>query len=385
MPAIPWRPRSYAAPRAATPPAIDGVLDEASWQAAPWTDDFTDIEGPARPAPRHRTRAKLLWDDRYLYVGAQLEEPDLWGTLVEHDSVIYHDDDFEVFIDPDGDTHEYYELEINPLGTVWDLFLVRPYRDGGPAINAWEIQGLKSAVSLDGTLNRPGDRDRGWSVELALPWSVLKEAAHRDAPPAPGDRWRVNFSRVEWRVEVEGDRYRKVLDPATGKALPEDNWVWSPQGLIAMHYPEMWGFVEFSPLAAGAAAGPAGGTAGGGAAAPDEVAKWLLRVVYYGERNWFAAHGAYTADLAALGLSKAPYPPADGAAGTAAGAAGSDLVTDKPAGGSAGAPTGPATNGAAGAPVPWPPALAVTPTGFEASLGLPGGRRITIRQDGAVR
>ena len=123
-PAIVWQPRTYVAPRTPEPPVIDGRLDEPAWQTAAWTENFMDIEGPSRPAPKFRTRAKMLWDSNNLYVGAEIEEPDVWATLTEHDSVIYHDNDFEVFIDPDGDTHEYYELEINALGTVWDLFLV---------------------------------------------------------------------------------------------------------------------------------------------------------------------------------------------------------------------------------------------------------------------
>ena len=99
----------------------------------------------------------MLWDDTYLYVAALLEEPHVWGTLTKHDSVIFHDNDFEIFIDPDGDNHEYYEIEINALNTEWDLFLKKPYRDGGPAINEWEIPGLKTAVHVDGTLNNPSD------------------------------------------------------------------------------------------------------------------------------------------------------------------------------------------------------------------------------------
>ena len=82
----------------------------------------------------------MLWDDKYLYIGAAMVEPHVWATLTERDAVIYHDNDFEVFIDPDGDTHLYYEIEINALGTVWDLLLVRPYRDGGPAIDAWDVR-----------------------------------------------------------------------------------------------------------------------------------------------------------------------------------------------------------------------------------------------------
>ena len=85
---------------------------------------FVDIEGDARPRPRFATRMKMLWDDEFFYIAADMQEPDIWGTLTTRDSVIFQDNDFEVFIDPDGDTHEYYELEINALKTAWDLLLV---------------------------------------------------------------------------------------------------------------------------------------------------------------------------------------------------------------------------------------------------------------------
>ena len=179
--------------------------------------------------------------------GPLLEEPHVWGTLTKHDSVIFHDNDFEIFIDPDGDNHEYYEIEINALNTEWDLFLKKPYRDGGPALNEWEIPGLKTAVHVDGTLNNPADKDSSWSVEFAIPWKVLAEYAHRPAPPRDGDQWRVNFSRVEWRHDIVDGKYRKV--PNTR----EDNWVWSPQGAIDMHRPERWGYVQFSTAPPGQA------------------------------------------------------------------------------------------------------------------------------------
>ncbi len=163
----------------------------------------------------------------------------MWGALTAHDSVIFHDNDFEVFLNPSGDGHNYFEFEINALNTGWDLFLPKPYREGGKADNGWEIPGLRTAVAIDGTLNDPRDVDRGWSIEIAFPWTAF--ASHAPVSrPWPGAEWRVNFSRVEWRTTVENGRYVKVA------GLKEDNWVWSAQGLINMHVPDRWGTVRFS-------------------------------------------------------------------------------------------------------------------------------------------
>lgn len=181
---------------------------------------------------------KMLWDQQFLYIGAWMEEPHVCATLTEHDSVIFQDNDFEVFIDPDGDTLRYFEYEINALGTDWDLFLPKPYRDGGSADNSWETYARK-AVHIAGTLNDPSDTDEGWGVEIAIPWDCFREHGGMTCPPKPGDLWRINFSRVEWLYDIVDGKY--VKRPNT----PEDNWVWSPQGVIDMHQPEQWGFLEF--------------------------------------------------------------------------------------------------------------------------------------------
>lgn len=239
-------PRTYVCYRSEEPVKMDGKLDDESWANTVWTEEFVDIEGELKPKPYFRTRAKMLWDDEFLYIAAELEETDIWATLTERDSVIYHDNDFEVFIDPDGDTYNYYELEVNAFATAWDLMLIKPYRDGGPAINAWDIHGLKVAVDIDGTINKPGDKDTKWTIEIAMPWKVLKEAAPGNRPPKNDEQWRINFSRVEWQVDVKDGKYEKKINPETGKHFPEYNWVWSPQGAINMHMPEKWGYVKFS-------------------------------------------------------------------------------------------------------------------------------------------
>jgi hypothetical protein len=290
---LPFAPKHYVSYRASSPLAIDGRLDEPSWKAAPWTDAFVDIEGDRAALPRHATRAKMLWDEDYFYFAADLEEPHLWATLTARDSVIFQDNDFEIFIDPDGDTHNYFELEINALATVWDLMLVQPYRDGGPAIHAWDIAGLKSAVNVRGTINKPDDRDDGWSVEIAIPWTILVEAAPGKRRPRANDRWRVNFSRVQWQLDVADNRYAKRRDGKTGKPLPEDNWVWSPQGTVNMHMPERWGIVQFADAASGA------NTIAFQENANDRVA-WALRRLYYRQRRQLSSTGRYAHSLDAL-------------------------------------------------------------------------------------
>jgi len=142
--------RSYEARLATTPPTIDGRLDDQAWTVAGWTTPFVDIRGTGWPEPRLSTRAKILWDQDYLYIGAVLEEPHLWATLTERDAIVYHDNDFEVFLDPDGDGLAYYELEMNALGTEFDLFLERPYNQGGTAKYWLEHGGPADDRVLDG-------------------------------------------------------------------------------------------------------------------------------------------------------------------------------------------------------------------------------------------
>lgn len=232
---------TYTAPKLTTPITLDGRGDDPAWAAAPWTADFVDIEGDAKPKPAFRTRAKMLWDDRCLYVLAELEEPHVWGTFTKRNSIIYNDNDFEIFIDPDGDRLRYYEFEVNALNTIMELSLDKPYVDGGNYTFV-ELPGVRSAVHVNGTVNDPRDADRGWSVEIAIPFADLARVAGGvRTPPAPGDVWRINFSRVQWTHEVVDGKYAKI--PKDKR--PEDNWVWSPMGVVDMHRPERWGKLVF--------------------------------------------------------------------------------------------------------------------------------------------
>lgn len=283
-------PKGYVCYRAEQVMVIDGRIDEAAWNAVQWTEDFVDIEGGDKSTPRFRTRVKMLWDDQNLYIAAELEEPHVQASMKKHDSYIFHDDnDFEIFIDPDGDNHLYAELEMNALNTTWDLLLIKPYRDGGPAIDAWEIPGLRTAVHVNGTLNDCSDIDRSWTIEVAWPWSSLKEISSQQVPPREGDQMRVNFSRVEWQFEVEKGVYRQV------RGKKEENWVWSPQGAINMHMPERWGYVQFSRAKPGSESFQPD---------PAAPARHELQRIYDAQTRYHTQHNNWARTLKELGFSQ---------------------------------------------------------------------------------
>ena len=232
-------PLGYVACKTEKPLIIDGLPDKA-WDNAPWSGTFNDIEGDKKPKPRFQSRMKMLWNEQYLYVYAEMEEPHICGYLTTRDTVICLENDFEMFIKPSALNPQYGEFEMNALGTTWDLFLMRPYRSNANVMNSWDIRELISAVHLNGTINNPNDTDKEWSVELSIPWKVLKDLG-RYGPLRDGDIWRINFSRVEYQNDIspEGKYIRKA-------GVREDNWTWSPQGTINMHKPECFGYVQLS-------------------------------------------------------------------------------------------------------------------------------------------
>ena len=207
VPAVPFAPPVYTCHRAKKEFHLDGNINKPFWEDAPYTDEFLDIQGSHMPLPRFVTRAKMLWDDENLYVAADLAGDEIWGHLTERDSVIYFDNDFEIFVDPDSDTYHYYEFEMNVLNTVWDLFLAEPYRDGGSGLNGYDMHGLRTAVHVDGSINDPSAENKGWSVEVVIPFSALYEYQKERRAPKNGEFYRMNFSRVQWNVDVKDNSH----------------------------------------------------------------------------------------------------------------------------------------------------------------------------------
>ena len=252
----------YTALRVDSPPTIDGRLDEPCWQRATKSPRFADLVH-ATPG-RFDTQAAVLWDDECLYVGYWIEEPNVEARHTQRDALIYEDNDVELFI---AGRDAYYELEVNARGTIYEVFFVwedayersgyahmpefardaagaRPF-DGvdfrhprGSRIGfwGWDMPGLRWAVHVDGTLNDAGDVDRGWTVEVAVPWHSLAPLAQADGralPPNDGDVWAMDFSRFNTH---------KAQPPA----IDSGGWAWSPHGVWDSHVPELFTQVTFT-------------------------------------------------------------------------------------------------------------------------------------------
>jgi len=255
-------------------------------------DDFHDIEGDSLPRPWKYTRVKVLWDEEALYVGAELQDDTIWATVMGRDELIFVDNDFEIFLAPQDSSHRYFEIEMNAANAVWDLLMERPQRDCVRRIIGWDVQGLESAVHIDGEINNPYADNRRWTVEVKIPWFSLRECGLDQCYPvklAPevGEIWRMTFSRVEYEVDVVDGRYVKRTDEK-GKELPEHNWLWAPTGIYDAHVPEMWGYLVFTE-------------AGEEYPLPEaDAAKLVLRRLYYREHAYCCKEGAFTCDAAAL-------------------------------------------------------------------------------------
>ena len=169
---------------------------------------------------------KMLWDDECLYVAGIIEEDQVTASLTERDAIIYKDNDFEIFLDPDGDGKFYFEFECNAFGTLMDLIMDKPYNAGGNFFLPWDCKNVRLKVHVDGKINNAKRVDKGWTVEWAIPFASL--AIGFDSP-MKFNPWRINFSRVEW-LKKEG---------------PEENWVWNPTGAVNMHMPDQWGYLRF--------------------------------------------------------------------------------------------------------------------------------------------
>lgn len=190
-----------------------------------------------------KIRARLLWDMEFLYLGVQMYESDLWATVTDHDGDVWLDPCFELFLDPDGDGHNYLEWEVNVIGTTLDMSMDRPYITGGTRDDSLEIPGLEMQIVTDGPVNDPAKRAGFWQVGAAIPWQTLNQIGHLGTAPEAGEQWRIQLMKMEYPAEVIGGAYQK------SETVPESYWCFTPTEVMDIHRPWFWGYLHFAETA----------------------------------------------------------------------------------------------------------------------------------------
>jgi len=259
----------YTAQKISSSIPIDGNLKKEPWQNAKWSKRFVDMV--TGNAGMYNTQTALLWNDAHLYIAFNAEEPFVEATQTERDSIVFLENDLEVFIDG-GDC--YYELEVNAANTVYEVFFIwkdaykkgskfdippfdvhhpQAYTFGGDydrsgksfwkgtnprgirwAFTNFDMPGLQTAVQVEGTLNDNSDIDKGWSLEIAIPWSSLNLLANgRNIPPANGDIWNMFLGR-----------FQKLM-LSDKEVLPHPAMVLSSHGMYDTHMPDKWSRIKF--------------------------------------------------------------------------------------------------------------------------------------------
>jgi hypothetical protein len=223
--------RSYRCERASEPPMLEGTFEDGAWQRAGWTEEFVVVRrrGPMVPV---RTRAKMLWDDAYLYCAVELLEPQADpepGAPPQR-----HDVDLMLADDPERGG---YQVELVGMGTVVDAWFENDPRGKPKGRNSWDARGLRTSVqrSRDGAIQR-------WTVVFALPWSSLELPGRSPSGPVeapkPGAVWRVDLGRTTWRP-MGG------FEAGGAESSGLERAAWQPPADPAE--PRGWGAVEFAP------------------------------------------------------------------------------------------------------------------------------------------
>ncbi len=209
----------YEVARVPTPIKVDGKLDDTGWDKATAVGDFlNNVDGSHS---QYKTEARALYDDSFIYFSFRCLDNNIWSTLKRRDAHLWDEEVVEVFLQADPHQPNYIEIEVNPLGTVLDIYLL----DARKPLHyeSWNSEKLRWAVQVDGTVDGKGG-DREWTCEIALPLEDIVTAPH--LPPQPGDRWRMNLFRVE-----------RLPTPA--------ELAWSPTLQSDFHIPKRFGDLVF--------------------------------------------------------------------------------------------------------------------------------------------
>jgi hypothetical protein len=173
---------------------LDGKLDDACWKQAVSIDRFASFW---TKTPRTGTKAYLLWDDDALYYAATMTDAEMRSYGAVRNDSLWDGDVFELFFKPSAEKPEYYEFQSNPKSIVFEAAWPERGRDYGDLRKLPEL-GSKSVVAVDGSLDQPGDQDKGWTVEARIPWSAF---ALTGGKPKAGDSWLFALCRYDYGVK----------------------------------------------------------------------------------------------------------------------------------------------------------------------------------------
>jgi hypothetical protein len=184
----------YEAYKTKIPIIIDGNLNDSAWAKATPINNFV-INSNNLPSP-YNTEAKILYDDKFIYFSFRCIDKNIWASKTNRDDHLWEEEVVEVFIKPNPDSTGYIEIEVNPLGTLLDAYMIDssknlPYKE-------WNIKDLKAAVHIEGTIDGEPN-DTAWNCEIAFPLVCAKTAPN--IPPKTGDIWFINLYRAELKPE----------------------------------------------------------------------------------------------------------------------------------------------------------------------------------------
>ncbi|XP_036358373.1 uncharacterized protein LOC118763118 isoform X2 [Octopus sinensis] len=274
---------------------IDGLIDEFAWNQVPWSEKFVDLQGRRGHDPVLTTRFKIRWDDNNLYIAALLEDPHVWANRTEHDSDVFNDNAFEIFLDTAGSFHKYKEIGVNAFSTVWDALLTKAYIDGGEALQNWDSR-VNVAVNVDGEVNNPNSQGDFWSVEMSLPFSqLLVGSVKTDTKPHNLEIWYANFARSHIQASAHGDHYHPIPN------IRPKWWSWNPTGAYSLHLPNRWGLIQFKASSNGSS------SFNHDQFIPDDyrTAYHTLGIIFESLHKYKALFGSYVSDITQLDLP--PY------------------------------------------------------------------------------
>ncbi len=204
--------RGYECAFTDSPVRVDGSLDKQAWRKAGVLDFMLPV---THRKPLSKTEGRLMWDEKYLYVGYRAFDKDVWSYHTKRDSLTCEEDVLEIFFKTDPREEPYYNFEINALGTVYDAFSPRrnALAGGHRRWGQWNCRGLKVGVHVEGTLNDPSDVDEYWQLELAIPFASLPTLNGK--PPACGDTWLFHLSRYDYSVYLPEGMELSCSSPLT--------------------------------------------------------------------------------------------------------------------------------------------------------------------------